>query len=71
MDGIWLLFLARFVQSPMAALRNGRTIRPKVIEATQFKFEVIQSDLKGHLENTMALETTKMALGGNMHLVPG
>ena len=68
MDGIWLLFLARFVQSP---LRNGRTIRPKVIEATQFKFEVIQSDLKGHLENTMALETTKMALGGNMHLVPG
>ena len=55
----------------MAALRNGRTIRPKVIEATQFKFEVIQSDLKGHLEITMALETTKMALGGNMHLVPG
>ena len=55
----------------MAALRNGRTIIPKVIEATEFKFEVIQSDLKGHLENTMALETTKMALGGNMHLVPG
>ena len=42
-------------------------IHARVIEVTEFKFEV-RSDLRGHLEAAMASEATKMAVPGNMHI---
>ena len=39
----------------------------RVYEVTDLKSEV-KSDLRGHLEATMASEVMKIAFGGNMHI---
>ena len=49
------------------AFTGQRSIGSWAIEVTEFNFEV-SLDLRGHLEATMALEATKMAVRGNMHI---
>ena len=65
MDGIWLSGTFN-----SEAFLGQKSIVTWVIEATEFKFEVI-CYLQYHLEITLAPEATKMALRGNIILIAG
>ena len=54
---------------PKQQCRGQDDTQSKVIEATEFKFDV-RSDLRGCLEVTMASEATKMAIRSRMHMEP-
>ena len=51
----------------IVTFRGQKSTGTWVDEANEFKFEV-KSDLRGHLEATMASEATIMAILGNMHI---